>query len=263
MDTVTHDGRTTTYRVVEASGAGPTTLYVHGSGGSHQGWAHQYAPSGPAHPAAALDLSGHGQSEDVDGSRLDDVENTAILGAYARDVVAVANAIDADVLVGNSMGGAIVLQIALGESFNPAGIVLAGTGAHLPVDEKLRTLLAEDFEKAIQVLHGEDVLCHDADERTLSQSKATMRAAGQKVVQRDFLACHDFDVRDRLGEIDTSALAIVGEHDRLTPPEYHRTLTEELPDCRYAEIEDAAHLAMLEQPAAFNAALADFFDALE
>lgn len=285
MEGIEHGGRTTSVRVVEGTGDGPTTLYVHGSGGSHQVWAQQYAPDGPVHPACALDLSGHGDSEDFAGEReaedsngrrmvegsdgdreAEDSDNERasvdILDAYARDVVAVADAVGADVLVGNSMGGAIVLLVALGEvteaTYGPDAIVLAGTGARLPVDEKLRRLLARDFDAAIDLLHGEDVLFHSVDDRTVERSKAAMREAGQRVVRRDFDACHRFDVRDRLGEIDVPALALVGEHDRLTPPEYHRELAESMSDCRYRELSDAAHLAMIDRPDAFNAALAEF-----
>lgn len=264
MERVEHHDRRTAYRLVEGDGSGPTTLYVHGSGGSHHVWGHQYAPGGPAHPACAIDLSGHGESDDLPGGR-GDIEDGAspheILDAYARDITAVADATGADVLVGNSLGGAVVLRTVIGEFFDPAGIVLAGTGARLPVDEKLRDLLANDFEASMDVLHGTDVLFHDVDDRAIERSRATMRAAGQAVLRRDFEACHHFDVADRLDRIDVPALAIVGAHDRLTPPEYHRTLAAKIPDCRYEEIDGAAHLAMLDRPEAFNDALVGFFEA--
>jgi pimeloyl-ACP methyl ester carboxylesterase len=43
----------------------------------------------------------------------------------------------------------------------------------------------------------------------------------------------------------------------------HEFLAEELPDCGLAAVEDAAHLVMLEQPAAFNAAVTEFLDRVE
>lgn len=274
METVDHHGRTTHYRFVEADVETdreadveadteidvPATLYVHGSGGSHQVWANQYAPTGPAHPAVALDLTGHGESsdDDVKNAENDDRDAEETLDAYARDVTAVAAATDAAVLVGNSMGGAIALRIALDRAIDLDGLVLAGTGPALPVDETLLDLLASDFDAAVDLLHGEDVLFHDADERTLERSRATMRSAGQTVVQRDFEACDRFDVRDRLEDIDVPALAVVGERDRLTPPNYHRELADVMSDCRYEEIPDAAHLTMLDRPDAFNDAVERF-----
>jgi len=90
-----------------------------------------------------------------------------------------------------------------------------------------------------------------------------MRDTGRAVTERDFLTCHTFDERDRLGEIDVPSLAIVGEGDQLTPPRYHEYLASELPDAALAIVDDAAHMAMLEQPQAFNAALHRFLEDLE
>ncbi|MFB6141666.1 MAG: alpha/beta fold hydrolase [Halosimplex sp.] len=260
MDTVRHDGRETAYRVAGGSGEseGANALYVHGSGATHRLWAAQYGPDGPVRPAAVLDLSGHGDSEDVDTE-----PGPATLDAYARDVIAVARETGADALVGNSLGGAVVQHVALETAFDPAALVLAGTGARLAVLEELRTWLTDDFDRAVEFLHREDRLFHDADERALERSKAEMRGVGQVVTRRDFLTCHAFDVRDRLGEIDAPALAVVGERDSLTPPAYHEYLAEHLPDCEFAEIEGAAHLAMTERPERFNRVVREFLGSVE
>ncbi|MEF8872567.1 MAG: alpha/beta hydrolase [Haloarculaceae archaeon] len=255
MKTVSHDGRDTAYRIVRRGASGPTVLYVHGSGGSHRVWAHQYGPDGPSHPAAALDLSGHGESEDVDTTA-----GPETLLAYADDVRAVAHAVEADVLVGNSLGGAVVQRILLDEDHELAAAVLAGTGATLPVAESLRTWLAEDFERAVEWLHGTDRLFHDADEQTRERSVETMYAVGQAVTERDFLSCHTFDVREQLHDVQIPVLALVGEHDTLTPPSYHELLASELPHGELTVLDDAAHLAMVDQPVAFNASLSGFFD---
>lgn len=263
METVAHHDRETAYQFAGGGGrsndgtrsndGAARVCYVHGSGATHRLWAAQYSPAGPAHPAVALDLSGHGESGDVDTA-----PGPATLDAYARDVVAVARATGADVLAGNSLGGAVVLHVALETDFDPAALVLAGTGAKLAVREDLRTLLADDFERAVATLHGEDLLFHDADENQLERSRAAMGATGQAVTRRDFLTCHAFDVRERLGDIDVPALAIVGEHDGLTPPEFHEYLAEHLPDCEFATVPAAAHLAMVERPDAFNDRVGEF-----
>lgn len=253
MERVAHNGRETAYRVVRPDGAGSTLLYVHGSGGSHRVWAQQYAPSGPSHPAVALDLSGHGASEDVDTQPGDET-----LTAYVEDVCAVARATAADVLVGNSLGGAVVFETLLGRSLDVQGAVFAGTGATLAVGESLRSLLAEDFPTAVDVLHGEDLLFHDVDAATVDRSKAQLHECGQQTTRRDFLTCHRFDVRDSLAEITLPVLAVVGEYDGLTPPESHESLAAALPDCALSVLDDCAHLAMLERPAAFNDAIAKF-----
>ena len=255
METVTHDGRETAYRITRPDAEGPTTLYVHGSGADHKLWVHQYAPNGPAHPAVAIDLSGHGESDDVSTEPGPDT-----LEAYAVDVSAVGRKTGADVLVGNSLGGAVVFQVLLEEEFEPSGAVFAGTGAKLAVHERIRRLLTEDFEGAIDLLHQPSYLFADADAETVEGSRQSMHETGGEVTRRDFLTCHAFDVRDRLGEIGVPSLALVGESDQLTPRMYHEFLADELPDCDLAVVERAAHLAMLEEPEAFNAPLETFLD---
>lgn len=249
MKRVTHHGRETAYRVSDRGATGPAVLCVHGSGGNHGVWKAQ-ARLSDEHPVVALDLSGHGDSEDVDAR-----PGPEALAAYADDVVAVAEETGASVVCGNSLGGAVALWVALERDLALDGLVLAGTGAKLAVLQDLLDWLADDFERAVEFLHGEDRLFHDAPEEYVELSESSMRECGRAVTERDFRTCHRFDVRDRLGEIDVPTLAVVGEHDGLTPPRYHDYLADEMPRCERALIEDAAHLAMLEQPAAFNAGL--------
>ena len=252
MPTVYHHGRETAYRT------GPTTdharlLCVHGSGGTSTVWNAQLSGLDEDLPVAALDLSGHGDSDDVDAEA-----GPAALSAYAEDVVAVARETGAGVLVGNSLGGAVALTVALAWDFEPAALVLCGTGAKLAVHEDLRHLLDDDFEDAIDLLHGPDMCFHENDAPYRQRSMTLMRETGRAVTRRDLLTCHTFDVRDRLGEIDVPALAITGEHDRLTPPRYHEYLAEHLPNGRAETIPDAAHLSMIERPDAFDDAVRRF-----
>ncbi|EMA13628.1 alpha/beta fold hydrolase [Haloarcula marismortui] len=253
MEQVDHDGRVTAYRQTQSGGSGPTALYVHGSGATHRVWGHQYAPSGPAHPAVALDLSGHGDSDDIDTEA-----GTPTLDAYADDVVAVGRETDADVLIGNSLGGAVAQWVALERDWTPEAIVLLGTGPELPVFEGLQEWLADDWDRAVEFLHERDRLFHDTDHEAASRSREQMAAVGQAVTRRDFMTCHGFDVRDRLGEIDVPVLAVCGEHDKLTPRAYHETLAHETPDGEVSFVPDAAHLAMVEQAETFNDLLKEF-----
>lgn len=265
MDAIAHDGRETPFRAVGIETRGPTAIYVHGSGGTHQVWAHQYGPDRPVEGAVALDLAGHSDAPDVDvaaDGRSDADADPGIdaMEAYADDVVAVAEDLDADVLVGNSLGGAVVLHAVLEGRVAPSALVLAGSGAKLAVREDLRDFLAEDFQRAVETLHQPDALFHHASDERRERSMATMRAVGQRVVRRDFLTCHRFDVLDRLDGIDVPTLAITGEHDTLTPPSYHEYLAEEIPGGEWDLLEDAAHLSMLEEPDAFNEAVAAFVE---
>jgi len=256
MQTVTHDGRETAYRVEARDADGAPALFVHGSGGTHGVWKSQLARLSGERPVAALDLSGHGDSDDVAAE-----PGPEALDAYVEDALAVADAVDAGVLVGNSLGGAVVLTAVLDAGFDADAVVLAGSGAKLSVLDDLRDWLAgEDggFDRAVEFLHREDMLFHDPSERALDVSKAAMRAAGREVVERDFRSCHTFDVRDRLGEVETPLLALTGEYDRLTPPQYHEYVAEHVQEGAWTTVPGAAHLSMLEAPDAFNDELSAF-----
>jgi pimeloyl-ACP methyl ester carboxylesterase len=182
------------------------------------------------------------------------------LRAYGSDVCAVAKRVGADVLVGNSLGGAVVQHVLLERTCDATAAVLAGSGAKLAVLPELREWLAGDFERAVDFLHGDDRLFHDPGPESLARSRAAMRAVGRAVTERDFLTCHSFDVSDRVGELDVPMLAVVGEYDRLTPRAYHEYYAENAPDATLAVVEDAAHLAMVEQPVAFAAAVGSFVE---
>ncbi|MDY6765042.1 MAG: alpha/beta hydrolase [Halobacteria archaeon] len=258
MKKVTHGGRDTAYRYSDLDrGDYPPVLCIHGSGGTHEIWKSQLTRLSKERPIVALDLSGHGDSEDIENG----AEENA-LAEYTEDVLAVARDTGARVLMGNSLGGAVTLNFALEKDYRLEGLVLAGTGAKLAVLDDLRDWLRNDFDRAVDFLHDENMLFHHPDERYLEFSKGAMYDAGWEVTRRDFLTCHRFDVRERLDEIEIPSLAVVGEHDQLTPVWYHEYLAENIPDCDLSVIKDAAHLAMIEQPDQFNAVVSEFLDSL-
>jgi len=262
MERVTHHGRRTVYRHSDRGGEGPPLCLVHGSGGESGVWRAQFRLS-DRQPVVAPTLSGHGdddRSEDVRAS-----PGYETLAAYADDALATLRDAghdpDETVFVGSSMGGAVCLHLALERVVTPRALVLAGSGPRLPVLKDLRRWLADgDLDRAVEFLHEPGRLFADADAETRAASAATMRAAGTSVLRRDFETCHGFDVRDRLGSVAVPALAAVGEYDQLTPRRFSEELVDGVPDGELAVVEDAGHLAMVERPGAFNAALRDFLD---
>lgn len=252
MEHVTHDGRVTAYHDATAE-TDHRTLYIHGSGGTHSLWAKQYGR--PEHDAVALDLSGHGESEDIDlGPRagLDAME------AYADDAVAVARETDATVLCGNSLGGAVAMTVALDRDVDLDGLVLVGTGAKLGVADELLDALANDYDAAVEALLDEDMLYHQMTDDRRADTREIFTGVGPRATGRDFRACDAFDVRDRLDGIEVPALVINGEHDGLTLPRFHEYLAEHLPNARHVELADTAHMPYFERPDAFDTAVDEF-----
>jgi len=255
METVRHHGRSTAYRYADRSGdAGPGCCCIHGSGTSRTVWDGQFRLASTT-PLAAVDLSGHGDSEDIDAE-----PGYETLSAYADDVAAVVGETGCSVLVGHSLGGAVALWLALERDLAVDGLVLTGTGPRLPVLADLLEWLDDDFERVIAFLHEPDRLFHDPRPGLREESVSRLQETGQAVARRDFRTADRFNVIGQLGEIDCPAAAVVGEYDHLTPLRYHQHLAEELADCSLLRIQAAAHLAMLEQPQAFTAALSVVLD---
>jgi pimeloyl-ACP methyl ester carboxylesterase len=65
-----------------------------------------------------------------------------------------------------------------------------------------------------------------------------------------------------LARLEVPALVIVGEHDRLTPPDQARTMAAAVRRSELCEVAGAGHLANLERPDAFTAALERLLDRL-
>lgn len=253
MERSRHDGRTTAYRVADRGGTGAPLLCIHGSGGTHEVWKAQLGRLASSRPVVALDLSGHGRSEDIPTP-----PGPETLRAYAADAIAVAEATGARALCGNSLGGAVALTAVLDRDFDPDALVLAGAGARLAVLPDLLEWLETDFDRAIAFLNEPNRLFHTNDDRLQAVTTAAMREVGAATTYRDFASCDTFDVRDRLDAVTVPTLALTGEHDELTPPRYHEYLAENVPKGRWTPVPDAAHLSMLEQPASFNDAVTSF-----
>ena len=75
------------------------------------------------------------------------------------------------------------------------------------------------------------------------------------------LALPGFDLRDALPRIGVPTLVLAGSLDRNAPPAGMRRMAGRIPGAEYIELSGAGHLAHLEQPAAFNAAVRTFLDA--
>lgn len=66
-----------------------------------------------------------------------------------------------------------------------------------------------------------------------------------------------FDLRDRVGEIASPALVMVGEKDPATPVEMVQTLTEAIARARFVIVPEASHLFNEEKSDVANTAIAE------
>jgi 3-oxoadipate enol-lactonase len=75
-------------------------------------------------------------------------------------------------------------------------------------------------------------------------------------------AIRDADLRSRLGEVRAPTLVIAGADDPAAPPDQAELIQDSIPDARLVVIEQAAHLANVEQPEKITQAVLDHLELL-
>lgn len=240
---------------VEATGAGPDLVLLHGWG-LHGGL---FAPVVPALAARfrvhAVDLPGHGRSA---------YRGAAGLGAW---VDAVAGAVPPGAAwLGWSLGGMLAMHAALASRARISRLVLVASSPRFvaaadwphaqPADvlERFGRELVGDFRNTVQ-----DFLTLQSlgDERAREQVRALrplVFAHGDPVPEAladglDIL--RTTDLRNDLPLLAVDALVVAGARDRLTPPGASRAIAAAAPRARMVEIAGAAHAPFLTRPTEF------------
>ncbi len=240
-------------------GAGDPLILVHGLGMSGALWKHQVEAFSAAHRMIALDLRGFGQS-----SRPSAPGSYAI-EALAEDVVGVADHFGLETFdfLGTSMGGFVGQSLALAHPERCRRLVLAHTGPRMSIPPEVLQARLEMLEEASFSDYAELVL----DQATASGGSPTLRAfikellvANDKRAYTQVLTegLSDFDVSDRVASIPHPTLVVIGEHDRVIPPEEGRELASAIPGAKRAEIEAVGHLGYAERPDVWNRAVLEF-----
>ena len=242
--------------VVE-TGRGDATpiIFLHGVGSDKSVWAPQLAHFGQQRRAVAFDYPGYGESDPSPDATGDDFA-AAILAAMD------ALAIDRAHVCGLSLGGVIAIALHTAAPRRCASLILADSFAVHPdgqaifdrSDAASRTVgmrgLAEARAGALlgtaatPAMHAEVI-------DTMSRIDPAAYVIGARAV---WLA----DQIDRASAIRVPTLVLVGDEDSITPPALSEQLVSLIPGATIAVIAGAGHLANLEQPTAFNAAVDTF-----
>jgi pimeloyl-ACP methyl ester carboxylesterase len=236
----------------------PVLVFIHGAGSNADFWHEQRPAFTMAH---YLNLPGHTQSRDPSeaGKPMSTVEE------YARWVVRYIEdtQLEAVVLNGHSMGGAITLTIALGRPQWLKGLVLTGTGARLRVLPRLLELLRTDYEAAVDLIVDLS-FAPPAGRLTYAQQarrngvRRQLLRTPQAVTLADYEACDRFDVMSKVSQIEVPTLCIVGSQDAMTPPRYSEYLHRQIESSRLEIIEGAGHMLPMEKPQEYNNTLSEF-----
>jgi 3-oxoadipate enol-lactonase len=210
-----------------------------------------------AHTVYTYDARGHGQSDLPPGPySLDD---------FADDLAGVLDAlgVDAAHVVGLSMGGMIVQQLAVSYPNRVRSLVLADTTSEYGQDA--RRQFAERARIAEE--RGMAPLIDATLERWLTKEfqhahpevgariRAMLELAHPYGYAASCRAIGSIDLTERLVTINVPTLVLVGSADRSTPPDMALKIHEYIPGSSYEVIEGAAHLSNVSHAELFNQAI--------
>lgn len=255
MESLTLGNRTIAYRSYgrNVDPDLPPLVLVHGAGGNHLVWPAQIRHL-PRTAVYALDLPGHGASPGPGCS------NISAYSEVIRDFVDMLE-LPWFVLAGHSMGGAVALDFGLAYAHRLAGVIAVGTGARMRVAGTLLDGILHDFDAATETM-----VEHSYHPDTPAEEKALylrhLRENSPHTLYGDFVACHNFDVVDRISTFALPTLLVCGQHDQMTPPERSIYLQQRISNSELHLIDGAGHNVMIEKPSEVAALFACFVDRL-
>jgi pimeloyl-ACP methyl ester carboxylesterase len=250
-----------TLRYVRA-GRGPTLVLVHGFGESLLAWRAVFDRLATAADVIALDLPGFGLSSKPAGGYATDSLAADVLGALR------ALGVRRCVLVGHSLGGAVVAAAALQDPDLVRGTVLvdaALVGTPAPVTEARRSdsgatapFIAsyEALRTRLTEPHDPDWLAETDSARAYAPADDPAYRAAISAVLRDF----DFAwlTERRAADWHLPTLVLWGEYDQIFPLADGRKLADRLPGARFRVIARSWHRPHVERPDETAGAIADF-----
>jgi 3-oxoadipate enol-lactonase/4-carboxymuconolactone decarboxylase len=196
----------------------------------------------------AWDLPGHGHSAPTGAFGIPEL---------AAAVLALVDEIapnDSFHYAGNSIGGAVGLQLLLDAPGRVSTATLVGTGAAIGSPDDWRNRAA-----TVQASGTADLVAQclqrwfapafaDRHSDVTEPLLDALRATDDECYAHACTALAQFDVTARLAEITVPVMAVAGAEDVATPPDSLRRIASEVKDGRLVVLDDVGHLAPAEAP---------------
>ena len=254
-------------RVVEA-GQGPGLILLHGLSATHANWEHTIAAFADRWHVVAPDLPGHGESGKPDAPYTLDFY-AGIIRSLGRVL-----GLDEAVVVGNSLGGAIAIELGLSYPRWTRGLVLAApAGGFGYAVRALRRVIGAAASPRLLRFALPMTLDRCFYDPSVPACAERRRILAQRIAHEDFPAFARAVARSletamgtphrSLDALTQPTLLVWGREDRLVAFAGSRRVLRQVPHARLAIIERCGHLPMLERPVEFNRALGDFLRAVD
>ena len=245
------------HHVVDGSPSAPALVLLDSLGTTLDMWDPQVAVLARHFRVIRCDLRGHGRSPVPPGPY-----SIADLGG---DLLALLDrlGIERAHLCGLSIGGMIAMWVAAHEPGRVDRLVVCCSSAKLDRAETYRkraaTVRAEGTRAvaATVVVRWFTPAFVAADPALVDRMRATIAS----IPAEGYAACCDalavMDLESDIESIVAPTLAIAGAQDEAIPPEHSYALAARIPRSRVIVVDDAAHLANIEQPAAVTGHILD------
>ena len=240
-------------------------VFLHGIGGAGRAFLPQLDGLRGEYRCIAWDMPGHGGSTPLELVSIDSL--TAALAGFVR-----ALGLQRPVLVGHSMGGILVQRLLAVQPHAARAVVLSQTSAAFGgkdpawAEAFIRARLAPlDAGQGMADLAAglvSGMVGEGADPDGLALARDCLAHTPDIAYRDAVLALPGFDGRAALGGIQVPVLLLAGTRDRDAPANGMERMAARIPGARFLALDGAGHLAHLEQPAAFNAALREFLSSV-
>jgi pimeloyl-ACP methyl ester carboxylesterase len=256
-----------------ALGDGPSTaVLLHGLGGYLENWEDNLSALAQSRRVYALDMAGFGRSDKPQ------VEYTIqYLAEFVREFMLVQQ-INRAALIGESLGGAVALQLTLQHPQLVEKLVLAasaGLGKDVSIYLRMMTLpilgnvLARPSrEGSVQLMkeifYDRNLITDEWIDEDFEMS--SLPGAQRSLLSALRLSCNFWGIRsevyqpilNRLGEIKLPTLVIWGAQDRILPVAHAHRAAESLSNARLHILDLCGHVPNIERAVEFNALVLDF-----
>ena len=242
-------------------GEGDVVLFLHGVGGGAESWRPQIAEFSRNYRAAAWNMPGYGMS--VLQGRM-----TFPALADALEALLDANRWERVHLVGHSMGGMVAQEFAVARQDRLLSLTLSATSPAFGrpdgdfqrkfVEARLAPLDAGKTMNDLAEELVERMMAPGADPQGRKLAFDCMAAVPAETYRAAVECIVTFEQRANLPHIGVPTLVLAGETDTNAPAPMMARMADRIPGARYVCLPGLGHLANLENPAAFDAVLADF-----
>ena len=251
---VQHRGDTTLPGYPPDRRLGATVLCLHDAGGNGNGFADLLDELSATRSPLAFDLPGHGRS-----AGLDALPSIEAMAAHASELLE-AFGIDRVAVLGEGMGAAVGIELALAKPHLVSALVLTGKiGVRYEVASEVESLAAITSGRARREFDRSGC-APDTDRSVYQKAFAEWVKTDPRATLGDRRAQAAWTLGDRGAQVTAPVLILVGEHQEPASVESAAALGAALAGSQVDTLAGAGSRGTIEQPAALAARVAGFLE---